>query len=91
MPGLLPSGAAGLAGGAGQRVALGLAVQFGQVRSSQSLRRGVHHRGLLGCGTDLDSEDAAKAGGADRAITQDLGPWRFRFPGFWYLGQRARH
>jgi hypothetical protein len=41
-------GEAGLAGGAGQRVALGLAVQFSQVRSSQSLRRGVHHRGLLG-------------------------------------------
>jgi hypothetical protein len=29
MPGLLPLGAAGLTGGAGKRVALGLAVQFG--------------------------------------------------------------
>jgi hypothetical protein len=45
MPALLPSGTAGLSGGAGQRVALGLVVQFGQVGSSQGLRRGVHHRG----------------------------------------------
>jgi len=46
MPGLLPSG---LSGGAGQRVSLGLAVQFGQVGPSQGLHSGVlHHRGLLG-------------------------------------------
>jgi hypothetical protein len=48
MPGL-PGGAAGLPGGAGQRIAPGLAVQFGEVGLSQSLHRGVlHHRGLLG-------------------------------------------
>jgi len=46
MPGLLSSG---LSGGAGQRVSLGLAVQFGQVGPSQGLHSGVlHHRGLLG-------------------------------------------
>jgi hypothetical protein len=46
VPGLLPSG---LAAGAGQRVALGLALQFGLVSLCQGLHRGVvHHRGLLG-------------------------------------------
>jgi hypothetical protein len=51
VPGPLPAGAAGLAGGAGQRIALGLAAQFGEVGLPQSLHRGVlHHRGLLGCG-----------------------------------------
>jgi hypothetical protein len=63
MPGLRPACAAGLAGGAGQRGALGLVVQFGEPGLPQSLHRGVlHHRGLLGCGTDLDPEDAAKTG-----------------------------
>src|SRR5215469_16952790 len=60
MPGPLPSG---LSGGAGLRIALGLALQFGHAGLPQGPHRCVlHHRGLLGCGTELDLEDAAKAG-----------------------------
>jgi hypothetical protein len=82
MPGLLPSGAAGLAGGAGQRVALGLAVQFGQVGSSQSLRHGVHCLVSSGAELTLVPRMPLRLGGADRAIAQDLGLWGFRFPRF---------
>jgi hypothetical protein len=72
MPGLLPSG---LAGGAGQRVALGLALQFFQVGPSQGLHSGVlHHRGLLrGAELTVIPRMPLRPGGADRAIAQDLG------------------
>jgi hypothetical protein len=80
-PGLLPSGAAGLAGGAGQRIALGLVVQFGEPGLPQSLRSsGVHHRGLLGCELTLVPRMPPGPGGADRVIAQDRGPQVFRFP-----------
>jgi hypothetical protein len=62
-PGLLPSRAPSLAGGAGQRSALGLVVQFVEPGLAQSLHGGVlHHRGLLGCGMELGPENAGKPG-----------------------------
>jgi len=82
MPGLLPLGAASLTGGAGKRVALGLAVQFGQVGSSQSLRHGVHCLVSSGAELTLVPRMPLRPGGADRAITQDLGPWWPKFPWF---------
>jgi hypothetical protein len=46
---LQPPVSAGAAHGAGQRGALGLAVEVGELGLSQSLCiGGIHHRGLLG-------------------------------------------
>src|SRR5215469_4434978 len=60
LPPLVPAVAAC---GAGQCGALGLTVEVGKPGLSQGLRiGGVHHRGLLGCGTELDPENAAKTG-----------------------------
>ena len=57
-------------GSAGQHSVLGLAVQFGEPGLPQSLRStGMQHRDLLGCGTELAAEDAARTerpGSGDR-------------------------
>jgi hypothetical protein len=54
MCGVLPPGAAGPAGGTGQRITPGLVVQFGEPGLTQGLDGGVwHHRGLLSAMTTL--------------------------------------
>jgi len=72
MCGVLPLGAASQADGTGQRIALRLAVQFGEPGLAQGLGGGVvHHRGLLGGVAGLFPEDAAKAaqsGSGDRPV-----------------------
>jgi hypothetical protein len=52
--------AARLAGGVGQRIALGLAVQVGEPGLTHGLNDGVEPRGLLGNGTGRYLESAAK-------------------------------
>ena len=60
--GLVPSRAASLAGGAGERIALGLAVQVGEPGLADGSNDGVKHRCLLGNVTGRYLEGAAKTG-----------------------------
>jgi hypothetical protein len=70
MPRLVPSRAAG---GAGQRIALGLAAQFVDPCLPQSMHGGVlHHRGLLGTELSLVPTMPLSPGSADQAIAQYL-------------------
>jgi hypothetical protein len=77
LPGLVPSGAATLAGGAGQPCVAGLTVQLGDLGLGQLLVDGRVHRGLLGDMAGLCPEDAAKAswcGSGDRAESGPRSP-----------------
>jgi hypothetical protein len=73
IPGLAVGGA-GLAGGAGQRVMLGLVVQVGEPGLPESLRSGGLHL-VVSSGAELSlvSRMPPGPGGADRAVAQYLG------------------
>src|SRR5215472_7569181 len=81
MPGLVGSRAAGLAGGAGQGVMLGLVAQAGQMGVGQVIANTWVHRGLLGWAlVGVVSRMLLRPGRADRVIAPCRGRAVLRFP-----------